>query len=81
MAADGEEVVLTDMLVRDAGYAMNLDDLSRVMYPDPDVLDRVTQRDGQLHDETPKLFGRFNAGELIEALESAEIIGQAPPNA
>ncbi|MDQ3816428.1 MAG: hypothetical protein M3362_01905 [Acidobacteriota bacterium] len=70
---DGEEVVLTDMLVGGDGYRMNLDDLSREMYSEPRVIDSWYEENGQRHDCGSKVFGRYNAVELIGALKDAEI--------
>jgi hypothetical protein len=70
---DGEDVVLTDMLVRDDGYAMDLDDLSREMYSAPEVIESYVDINGHRHDSAPKFFGRYKAKELIEALKDAEV--------
>lgn len=69
---DGEDVVLTDLLVRDAGYAMDLDDLSREMYSAPEVLKNYVDINGH-HEIAPKFFGRYKSEEFIEALRQAEI--------
>lgn len=70
---DGEDVVLTDMLVRDEGWAMNLDDLSREMYRQPEVIESWVDTNGHKHDLAPKFFGRYKAKELIAALQGAEL--------
>lgn len=70
---DGENVLLTDMLVEANGYGMDLDDLSHEMYSEPEAIYIGVDWDGQEYDETPKFFGRYNAEELIEGLKSAEI--------
>ncbi|MEO8573285.1 MAG: hypothetical protein ABI481_04890 [Pyrinomonadaceae bacterium] len=69
---DGEDSVLTDMLVRDAGYDMDLDDLSRQMYSAPEVLDSYVDNNGHYVRAT-KFFGRYRTEDLIEALRGAEI--------
>jgi len=68
-----EDVVLTDTLVSANGYAIDLDDLSREMYSEPEVVSEGVDWDGRQNDETPKFFGRYSAEEVIEALKSAEI--------
>jgi hypothetical protein len=70
---DGENVLLTDMLVKANGYGMDLDDLSHEMYSEPEVVYTGIDWDGQEHDETPKFFGRYHAEELIEGFKGAEI--------
>ena len=53
----GENVDLIDMLVDDAGYNMDLDELSREMYSEPKVINTHWGVDG-LIDTSPKLFGQ-----------------------
>ena len=65
---DGDDVVLTDMLVRAEGYAMDLDNLSNEMYSEPSVI--VNSADGY---SSPRFFGRYETRGLIEALRNARI--------
>ena len=69
----GEKIVLTDMLVADSGYAMNLDELSHEMYSEPKVIESWLGVDGVKYDSSPKFFGQYNAQDLITALRDAEI--------
>ena len=69
---DGEDVVLTDLLVRDDGWDVNLDDLSTRLYSAPEVLTGYVDINGP-DDSSPKFFERFKAEELIEALRNAEL--------
>jgi hypothetical protein len=69
---DGQDFILTDVLVRDAGYDMDLDDLSRQMYSAPEVLDSYVDVNGH-HVTATKFFGRYPTEDLKQALRGAEI--------
>ena len=69
---DGEDIILTDLLVRDDGYAMDLDDLSDRIYSAPEIIMNFTDINGKEHDTSPKFFGRYKAKELIQALNDAK---------
>jgi len=72
----GEDIVFSDLSVRDAGYAMDLDDLSDRMYSEPDIIKSWIdfswiEFNGKEHE--PKFSGRYNAKKIIQALKDAEI--------
>ncbi len=70
---EGEDIVFSDLLVRDDGYAMDLDDLSDRMYSEPDIVKSWIDRYRKEHNSEPKFFGRYNAKEIIQALKDAEL--------
>jgi hypothetical protein len=68
------DIVFTDLQVRCDGHALDLDDLSEVIYSEPKIdfiqIDRFSRQWGA----DPRFFGKFNADEVIQALNNAELV-------
>ncbi len=73
---DGEDIILTDLPVVADGWAMDLDDLSREIYSEPEIIESFGDPEEPFPDSPAQLFGRWRAGDLIDALRNAEVAGR-----